>query len=239
MTQLGHLQQIKLSGFRSIKELTLELAPLNVLIGANGAGKSNFISFFKFMNKLVEKELQLHVRTKLNGANRTLHFGRKTTSQLKIELLYGAIRYSAALVPTNDDSLVFASEHLQLRGPDNHWSDTAPSLSVAAALESGLPKPGGSSLQQIAAKRMSDWKVYHFHDTSDTAMLKSAYSVHATERLLPQGENLAAFLYGMRDTENYRRIVQTIQRVAPFFHDFLFQPEPNDLIRLRWKHTLL
>ena len=53
MSTLGRLQHIKLEGFRSIRELDLDLAPLNVLIGANGAGKSNFISFFKFMNKLL------------------------------------------------------------------------------------------------------------------------------------------------------------------------------------------
>jgi len=86
------------------------------------------------------------------------------------------------------------------------------------------------------ASYLQGWKVYHFHDTSDTAKVKSAYSMHATGRLLPQGENLAAFLYGMRDSDNYQRIVQTIQRVAPFFHDFIFEPEANDLIRLRWKH---
>jgi len=238
MAKLGHLQQIKLTGFRSIKELNLDLAPLNVLIGANGAGKSNFISFFKFMNKLLEKELQLHVRTKLNGANRTLYFGRKTTNQLKIELHFRPNSYCATLVPTNEDSLVFANEEAQFHGDQyNYLGGTkVRSLNTAGSLESGLPKPGRASPSQYVATYLQDWKVYHFHDTSDTAMVKSAYSIHENQRLLPQGENLAAFLYDIRETDNYQRIVQTIQRVAPFFHDFVFQPEANDLIRLRWKH---
>jgi predicted ATPase len=83
---------------------------------------------------------------------------------------------------------------------------------------------------------LSDWKVYHFHDTSDTARMKGAYSLHATDRLMPQGDNLAAFLYSLADTPAYAKIVKAVQRVAPFFLDFVFQPEPNDLIRLRWKH---
>mgnify|MGYP006191549855 FL=1 len=57
MARLGRLQHIKLEGYRSIRQLDLALTPLNILIGPNGAGKSNFISFFKFMNKLLEKEL--------------------------------------------------------------------------------------------------------------------------------------------------------------------------------------
>ena len=85
MSQFGRLQHIKLKGFRSIRELDLELAPLNVLIGANGAGKSNFISFFKFMNKLLEKDLQLCTQD-MGGADRVLYFGKKTTSEISIDL---------------------------------------------------------------------------------------------------------------------------------------------------------
>ena len=37
------LKKIEIKGFRSIQEMMLELRPLNVLIGANGAGKSNLL----------------------------------------------------------------------------------------------------------------------------------------------------------------------------------------------------
>ena len=40
------LRKIHIEGYRSIKEASLELRALNVLIGANGSGKSNFVSFF-------------------------------------------------------------------------------------------------------------------------------------------------------------------------------------------------
>lgn len=238
MAKRGHLQHIRLAGFRSIREVSLDLLPLNILIGSNGAGKSNFISFFKFMNKLLEKELQLHVRTRLNGADRTLHFGRKVTDKLHIDLHFRPNSYRATLVPTNDDTLVFADETVLFHGDQMGYAGGTKtrSLASAGAVESALPKAGTSTPSEHVARYLNDWKVYHFHDTSDSAKVKLAYSLHATERLLPQGENLAAFLYGMRETENYPRIVKTIQRVAPFFQDFIFLPEANDLIRLRWKH---
>jgi predicted ATPase len=88
MSTTGRLQRVKLKGFKSIQKMDLELAPLNILIGSNGAGKSNFINFFKFMNKLLDKELQLYVRSQLNGADRTLYFGRKTTEKLDIDLRF-------------------------------------------------------------------------------------------------------------------------------------------------------
>lgn len=238
MAKLGRLQHIELSGFRSIKQLSLDLSPLNILIGANGAGKSNFISFFKFMNKLLEKELQLHVRTQLNGADRTLYFGRKVTDKLTIDLHFRPNSYRTTLVPTNDDTLVFASEFALFHGNEVGYAGGTKSrpLAGAGAQETGLPQPGSATPAQYVAAYLQDWKVYHFHDTSDTAKVKGTYSIHATERLMSQGENLAAFLNHIKDTENYQRIVRTVQRVAPYFSDFIFQPEANDMIRLRWKH---
>jgi predicted ATPase len=238
MATLGRLQHIKLKGFRSIREMDLKLLPLNILIGANGAGKSNFISFFKFMNKLLEKDLQLHVRTQLNGADRTLFFGRKTTDKLRMDLHFSPNGYRAELVPTTDDALVFAKEFALFYGDEyGYYGGTQMhSLAKAGALESALPKAGKATAAANVARYLQDWKVYHFHDTSDTAKVKFAYSIHASDRLMAQGDNLAAFLHGIRDTDAFVRIVRTIQRVAPYFQDFIFQPEANDLIRLRWKH---
>ena len=238
MKTLGRLQHIKLSGFRSIRELDLPLSALNILIGGNGAGKSNFISFFKFMNKLLEKDLQLHIRTQLNGADRTLYFGRKTTDKLAIDLHFSPNSYRAELVPTADDTLVFAREQVLFHADEIGYSGGTKihQLATPGALESGMPNPGTRRPPEHVAAYIRDWKVYHFHDTSDTAKVKVAYSIHANDRLMSQGENLAAFLYGMHGTEAYKRIVQTIQRVAPYFQDFIFLPESNDLIRLRWKH---
>ena len=55
------LKNVEIKGFRSIKEMKLELRPLNVLIGANGVGKSNLIAFFKLVNELMGGRLQQHI----------------------------------------------------------------------------------------------------------------------------------------------------------------------------------
>jgi predicted ATPase len=238
MSTAGRLQRIQLAGFRSIAAMDLRLDALNVLIGPNGAGKSNFISFFKFMNRLLEKQLQLHIRAQLNGADRTLFFGRKTSNQLSIDLHFSPNSYAATLVPTSNDGLVFASELARFHGDEAGYAGGTKQRALAAAgdLESGLPKPGTSAPAAHVARYLEDWRVYHFHDTSDAAKVKGAYSIHANDRLMPHGENLAAFLYGIQDSAAYQHIRKVVQRVAPFFHDFVFQPEAGELIRLRWKH---
>ena len=52
------------------------LRSLNILIGANGAGKSNFVSFFTFLREAVEGRLGLYVAKK-GGADDHLFMGPK------------------------------------------------------------------------------------------------------------------------------------------------------------------
>ena len=52
------IHSISIKNFKSIRQLDdFELQDINILIGSNGAGKSNFISFFKFLNQIVNKNL--------------------------------------------------------------------------------------------------------------------------------------------------------------------------------------
>ena len=46
------LHSIRIQGFKSISDQTLEFNPLNVFIGGNGAGKSNLIGVFNFLNRI-------------------------------------------------------------------------------------------------------------------------------------------------------------------------------------------
>ena len=55
------ISSIHIEGFKSIREMTLALRPINILIGANGAGKSNFISFFKLLNNLEAKQHSISI----------------------------------------------------------------------------------------------------------------------------------------------------------------------------------
>lgn len=236
---LGKLNKITLEGFKSIKKMDLELGSLNVLIGPNGAGKSNFINFFKFMNVIQNKELQLYVAQK-GTAEAFLHFGSKETSEIGARLHFSPNSYWMALVPTQDERLVFKAEIAFFHGDEAGYKGGTKSyaLASAGAEESLLPKRGTMRAEEHVSRYISDWKIYHFHDTSDDAKVKKAGSIHENLRLRPQGENLAAFLYSIQDKPEYQKIVHTIQRVAPFFHDFILQPDKNnqEQIRLRWKH---
>ena len=110
------LNKITITGFKSIRELRdFELGSLNVLIGANGAGKSNFISIFKLLNEMYEQQLKTYVQTQ-GGPDSLLHFGRNISSKLHAEFFFSNNGYKFDLIPTNDNRLIFENEYSWFAG---------------------------------------------------------------------------------------------------------------------------
>ncbi|HEX7190357.1 MAG TPA: AAA family ATPase, partial [Thermoanaerobaculia bacterium] len=87
------LREISIYGFKSIRALErLTLANLNVLIGANGAGKSNFVSLFRMLSEMLDGRLQLFVKSE-DGPDALLFGGRKKTSTIGVEVYFGRNGY--------------------------------------------------------------------------------------------------------------------------------------------------
>ncbi len=110
------MDYIEISGYKSIKDERIELNPINLLIGANGSGKSNFISFFTFLNRLYNKKLNDYIEIS-GGANKILHKGSKITDRifLKVEFDNKQNGYSATLV-SGTEGFVFVDEELIYKG---------------------------------------------------------------------------------------------------------------------------
>lgn len=56
-----NLSQLTVNGFKSFSDSGQIINPgnLTVLLGANGSGKSNLVSFFKLLNYVMNEKLQL------------------------------------------------------------------------------------------------------------------------------------------------------------------------------------
>ena len=87
---------------------------------------------------------------------------------------------------------------------------------------------------------MQQWRLYHFHDTGDSSAMRRAADVEDNRALRTDGANLPAFLYLLqqRYPTAYSLIQRTVQRVIPFFDDFILRPsELNPTkIKLAWRH---
>ena len=105
---MAKLDYITIRGFKNIAAVEkLELRPINVVIGSNGAGKSNFIGVFAFLHAIRNGSLQDYV-AKAGGADRILYFGSKTTDEIYLRISFDDERnqYEIKLAPTQADTLI-------------------------------------------------------------------------------------------------------------------------------------
>jgi len=86
--------------------------PINILIGANGAGKSNFISLFTFLRNLSEGKCRPTLRNKVLQT-RSSTLGPKNTPKITIEIEIGSNGYHVEFVhgETNDTLVLIRILH--------------------------------------------------------------------------------------------------------------------------------
>ena len=233
------LHSLHIQGFRSIRDQVLEFGPLNVFIGGNGAGKSNLINVFDFLNRIYRQELALFTGLS-GGANSILHFGRNRTGMLSIDVVFsrGNNRnsYEFTLEPTNADGFVFASE-------STHYHDTLQyEVPVLGEMWSGHSEAkltqSKEHIAQYVQRYLDGYRIYHFHDTSSSAPPKQTGDIQDNRFLRPDGGNLAAFLYWVKEKQPgyYQNIQDTVRQIAPFLRQFNLAPTSlnPEKIRLEW-----
>jgi predicted ATPase len=238
---MSKIDRLTIIGFKSIRNLyEFELRSLNVLIGPNGAGKSNFISYFKMLGEIVERRLQVWTRQQ-GSADRIVSFGVKETSKLESSIKFRLNSYRFELLPTTDGSFVFDQELAGFRdSPDRpviHWTVIS-SGQIESNLKSTVPE---NKIATSCYQLISEWKVFHFHDTGDTASVKRLGALHDFQYLRSDAANLAAFLYHLKVVaiKEYMQIVNVIRLAIPFFDDFVLDPQSlsdgEEQIRLLWR----
>lgn len=232
---MARLKRLTLNGFKSIKAMEIELNPLNLLIGANGAGKSNLISFFKMLNEMMAGRLQQYIGIS-GGAQSLLHFGAKITPQIEAKLEFevenGLDIYQMRLFHAAVDTLIFTEETLIFLKTGR----TSPKIDE---LGSGHRE---TQINQATDKTLIDFmnrcRVYHFHDTSSTANVRQSCYVGDNRWLMPDAGNLAALLLRLHQEDggfSYRQIIHTIRPIAPFFDDFVLEPDVSNRVTLNWR----
>jgi predicted ATPase len=237
---MAKITRIGVGGFKSIKDLQpIALRPVNILIGSNGSGKSNLISFLKLLGAMAEGTLQGYVG-RAGGAETLLYYGAKETPAMWAAIHFngktGNGSYFFSLAATATDALVFGKE--QVIYAMTRGSDLRP-VQLGSGHKESLLNEGENHFIEIR-ELLAGIQTYHFHDTSDTAPIRKHGYVEDDRYLRNDAGNLAAFLFGLKQRQPpyYRRIVEAIRQVAPFFDDFVLIPKAETdrrSILLNWK----
>lgn len=227
------VKKLTITGYKSIRELrAFELRNLNVLIGANGAGKSNFIGFFRMLAEMYEQRLQLFVQRQ-GGPDALLYFTRKSTDRIHAEFYFDRNGYRFDLVPTNDNRLIFEDEQTWFGGV--YWP-TSKEHSLGKSHDESRLSSAQDPYSQYVRPAIKSWRVYHFHDTGETARVKQPHAKNDTLMLKVDGANLAAYLRMLREQHeaHYKLIVDSVRLIAPFFGDFVHRDDDSHTVELEW-----
>jgi predicted ATPase len=225
------MNQIKISGYKSIKELNLKLKRINILIGANGSGKTNFLSFFDFLKQIYQRNLQEFVA--LKGIDNMLHKGEKITDSISAHLYFPHSNAYSFTLKKGETGLIFTNEGLWYDNP--HYPN--PFRIESFSNESNLRFQDAPRAKYIR-NYLSQLTKYHFHDTGEKSPFNNESSIENDKYILyEKGSNLASFLYNIQQENRiiYNLIVKTIQSIAPYFLDFFLRPEANGNIKLKWQ----
>jgi len=227
------LRKVKIEGFKSIESAELELKDLNVVIGANGSGKSNLIGVFRLLAQVLSHNLQLYVASE---PDRFLFHGRKKTPALSLDFAFDQNSYGFKLKAAQD-SLIFEYERVEYRG---YWKYGEPI--AAGHKESKLEEAAKSyrnKIPKFVFPKVRNVVVYHFHDTSDTSPAKQMVDVDDNRFFRPNAANLPAYLYWLQEKHpvQFRHIEEHIRLVAPFFESFVLSPSKlnEHKIKLEWR----
>ena len=222
------MNNIKVKGYKSFRDLSIKLGRINLLIGANGAGKSNFLSLFELLNNVYDQRLSLYI-SQIGGVDKVLHQGRKITERIEITVSEKNNSYSVSMLES-DGRLIIEHEKLY------YFSNSTDITNFKD--EAQLKTYNGMKRGEYIKEYISQIRKFHFHDTGKRSPFTSDCDIkNDSYTLYDNGSNIAAILYRIREEHPivYKRIILVIQSIAPYFHDFYLEPTEAGKIRLQWQ----
>ncbi|ROQ65098.1 putative ATPase [Rathayibacter sp. PhB152] len=233
------LASITVAGFRSIESITLDLSSsVTLLIGANGAGKSNIVDAFELLGYTVDGKLGDHV-LRSGGFAQMLHrsTGPASADAIVIDAWGGwngpyRNGYRMRLTSGPDDSALLEETTFTHRHDYEQPYDNRLGLSRESRLTA---RAHDHSANQYLLDILSGCRVFHFDDTSPSAAPLRFVDVADSESLHSDARNLAAVLLDMKlnHLARYEQVRRSVRNVAPFFDDFVLKPEGGRVL-LRW-----
>lgn len=245
----GALEKLTVHGFTSIKDLNdVKMGDLNVVIGANGAGKSNFIQIFRMLTAMTKKNLSKFILER-GGADNFLFNGPKVTPKIEMEFEFSSHSdnatvpnfYRFELTPTADEGFLISEER---KCCSTNWRSYG-GPSVESRLYDERSEKSwdnqNNGVGHYLYESISNWMVYHFHDSSKSSPMRRFEIVEDNYKLRGNAANIAPFLLSLKNSElyseHYERIVHAVRLVIPFFDDFRLDVQKlgeAEKVRLSW-----
>ncbi|MGM0653981.1 MAG: AAA family ATPase [Thermodesulfobacteriota bacterium] len=245
----GALDKITVKGFKSIKELNeFRLGNLNVIIGANGAGKSNFVQIFRMLVAMTQRNLNPFILGR-GGADNFLFNGPKVTSAINIEFEFASLSpfstgsnfYKFELIPTVDEEFLISEERKYITTDWRSYGGPSKESRLYDMRNEKSMNGQYNGVGHFVYESIANWMVYHFHDTGERSPMRRSEIVEDCYKLRGDAANIAPFLLKLKHdnffSDYYKKIVDAVRLVIPFFDDFRLDVKKlgeAEKVRLSW-----
>jgi predicted ATPase len=228
----GGIKKLSIQGFKSIRELKdFELKDLNIIIGANGVGKSNFVQVFRMLMAMSQQNFQKFILER-GGADNFLHNGPKATPSIQIGFEFeshsihaeGSNYYNFELTSTTDERFLIDESRKYVSTSWRSYGSPSEESRLQDQRNETSATGQSNGVGHFVYESISNWIVYHFHDTSSTAPMRRSEIVEDNHKLRHDASNIAPFLLKLKTNnswrKNYQEIIDAVRLVIPFFDDF-------------------
>lgn len=253
--------RLQVNGFRHLRQIDIPLAPLNVLIGANGVGKSSVLEVMSLLAASAAGHLQDTISA-AGGLSSLVTHDRKEPMRLALTMPvqgYEPIEYELSLQPSalgytlplerltqyrhkpNAKDPCF--KYIDSQGGDIRYFDADAEKLVRPTWEH---KPLETSLAQVPKmfrepehfrEVLASSTRYHALDVSPRAPVRLPQPMRLA--LLPgqDGEDLVSCLYSLRETarDRFEAIEDALRAAFPNFERMDFPPVAAGTLTLAWK----
>ena len=250
---------LSVKGYRRLKAVNLELRPLNVLIGANGVGKSSVLEVFDILAASASGDLENAVN-ELGGMSSLLTADGKTNS-ITIALQMpqvGAAPLDYHLTLSSRGYGYFISEERLSQQRDKSlnvpfkYIDSTDSR-IRYHFGGNFVEPDWeykwleTSLSQVPKMYreaesfrhlLSDVsEIYHVLDVSARARVRMPQTLSPSQTPGSDGEDLLSCLYTIRETarERFDAVEDALKAAFPTFERLEFPPQSGGLLTLGWR----
>ncbi len=247
------LKAISIKGYKSIDGVSgasLDFGDITILLGANGVGKSNLVSFFSMLNYMMTGSLQNFIAER-GFADSFLYFGSKLTREISAQIEFvddrAIDKYEFRLTYAAGDILIFTEETLSYQKTSSRRPYTLqlnPAVRESDLLEY-VKRPSITQIEKqnasVILRLLQNCRVFHFHDTSMSTRVRGQGYIEDNRYLNSDGGNLAAFLFKLKENPDtvpyYAKIIRYVQKVMPQFGDFDLVPSDRNqnYIILNWR----
>ena len=255
---MPEIKRIGIEGFRRLINVNIEMRPMMILIGANGVGKTSFMDALSLLADSAKGSMNRRIN-EMSGASEMITRGRSEDIILRAEMdvpNYEPLEYCLRVSPLRqgyaiaEETLNQAREgysgpfkHIDSAFGDIHFYDTEKRALVRPSwehehLESALSQvPKMFEQPEDFRRALSSLTQYHVLDVSQRAPIKMPQQLRPATHPGENGEDLAPFLYNLRESSSakYEAIEDSLKAAFPGFQSLSFPIVAAGMIAMTWK----